>query len=128
MNGRKNLTIYLGIGISLFGVALYDPLGLLFKGAGLMVLGIGLICLFFGLFSFVLFAHTDFDLAENYFDKGEFEKALIIYQKLQKDTPGNLNLVFRIIEIQQELQHFDLINFYYGPNSLNWLEIKKLLH
>tara|TARA_B100000902_G_scaffold372221_1_gene399030 strand:- start:331 stop:552 length:222 start_codon:yes stop_codon:yes gene_type:complete len=48
MNGRKNLTIYLGIGISLFGVALYDPLGLLFKGAGLMVLGIGLICLFFG--------------------------------------------------------------------------------
>ena len=48
MNGRKNLTLYLGIGISLFGVALYDPLGLLFKGAGLMVLGIGLICLFFG--------------------------------------------------------------------------------
>ena len=48
MNGRKNLTIYLGIGISLFGVALYDPLGLLFKGAGFMVLGIGLICLFFG--------------------------------------------------------------------------------
>ena len=26
---RKNLTIYLGIGISLFGVVLYDPLGLL---------------------------------------------------------------------------------------------------
>ena len=66
-----------------------------------------LICLFFGLFSFVLFAQTDFDLAENYFDKGEFEKALIIYQKLQKDNPGNSNLVFKIIEIQQELQRFE---------------------
>ena len=66
-----------------------------------------LICLFFGLFSFVLFAQTDFDLAENYFDKGEFEKALIIYQKLQKDNPSNPNLVFRIIEIQQELQRFE---------------------
>lgn len=63
--------------------------------------------MFFGLFSFVLFAQTDFDLAENYFEKGEFEKALIIYQKLQKDNPTNSNLVFRIIEIQQELQRFE---------------------
>ena len=63
--------------------------------------------MFFGLFSFVLFAQTDFDLAENYFEKGEFEKALIIYQKLQKDNPSNSNLVFRIIEIQQELQRFE---------------------
>ena len=63
--------------------------------------------MFFGLFSFVLFAQTDFDFAENYFEKGEFEKALIIYQKLQKDNPSNSNLVFRIIEIQQELQRFE---------------------
>jgi len=27
---------------------LYDPLGVIYKGAGLMVLGIGLICLFIG--------------------------------------------------------------------------------
>ena len=65
------------------------------------------ICLFFGIFSLVLSAQTDFDLAENYFDKGEFEKALIVYQKLQKDSPGNYNLVFRIIEIHQELQRFE---------------------
>lgn len=66
-----------------------------------------LICLFFGMFSFVLSAQTDYDLAENYFNKGEFEKALILYQKLHKSSPTNSNLVFRIIEIQQELQHFD---------------------
>lgn len=66
-----------------------------------------LICLFFGMFTFVLSAQTDYDLAENYFNKGEFEKALILYQKLHKSSPTNSNLVFRIIEIQQELQHFD---------------------
>ena len=45
---RKNLMIYLGLGISLFGIVLYDPLGLLFKGAGLFVIGLGLICMFIG--------------------------------------------------------------------------------
>ena len=48
MNGRKNLTIYLGIGISLFGVVLYDPLGLIFRGTGLMVIALGLAFIFFG--------------------------------------------------------------------------------
>ena len=48
MNGRKNLTIYLGIGISLFGVVLYDPLGLLFRGTGLIVIASGLVCMLFG--------------------------------------------------------------------------------
>ncbi|MDA0317052.1 MAG: tetratricopeptide repeat protein [Bacteroidetes bacterium] len=66
-----------------------------------------LICLFFGMFTFVLSAQTDYDLAENYFNKGEFEKALILFQKLHTSNPTNSNLVFRIIEIQQELQHFD---------------------
>ena len=48
MNEEKNLTMYLGLGVSLFGVVLYDPLGLLFKGAGLVVIGLGLICMFIG--------------------------------------------------------------------------------
>ena len=48
MNERKNLTMYLGLGVSLFGVVLYDPLGLLFKGTGLVVIGLGLICMFIG--------------------------------------------------------------------------------
>ena len=45
---RKNLMMYLGLGVSLFGIVLYDPLGLLFKGAGLFVIGLGLICMFIG--------------------------------------------------------------------------------
>ena len=48
MNERKNLMMYLGLGISLFGIALYDPLGLLFKGTGIVVTGLGLICMFIG--------------------------------------------------------------------------------
>ena len=48
MNGEKNLTMYLGLGISLFGVILYDPLGLLFRGTGLIVIALGLGCMFFG--------------------------------------------------------------------------------
>ena len=48
MNGEKNLTMYLGLGISLFGVILYDPLGLLFRGTGLIVIALGLVCMFFG--------------------------------------------------------------------------------
>ena len=48
MNERKNLMMYLGLGISLLGIVLYDPLGLLFKGTGLIILGLGLICLFLG--------------------------------------------------------------------------------
>ena len=46
MSARKDLMMYLGLGVSLFGVILYDPLGLLFKGMGLMVIGLGLICMF----------------------------------------------------------------------------------
>ena len=48
MNKRKNLTMYLGLAISLFGVVLYDPLGLLFRGTGLMVIALGLVYMFFG--------------------------------------------------------------------------------
>ena len=48
MNVNKNITIYFGLGISLLGIVLYDPLGLLFKGTGLIVIGIGLVCMYFG--------------------------------------------------------------------------------
>ncbi len=43
---KRNSIMYIGLGISLFGVVVYDPLGLIYKGAGLMVLGVGLICMF----------------------------------------------------------------------------------
>ena len=45
---RKNLMMYSGLLLSLLGIVLYDPLGLLFKGTGLIILGLGLICLCLG--------------------------------------------------------------------------------
>ena len=48
MNERKNLVRDFGLGISLFGIALYDPLGLLFRGTGLIVIALGLVCMFYG--------------------------------------------------------------------------------
>ena len=47
-NEKGNLMMYVGLGFSLFGVVLYDPLGLLFQGTGLMVIGLGLICMYVG--------------------------------------------------------------------------------
>ena len=47
-SNKRNLIMYLGLGFSLFGVALYDPLGLLFKGMGMVVIATGLCCMFVG--------------------------------------------------------------------------------
>jgi len=47
-NEKGNLMMYAGLGFSLIGVVLYDPLGLLFQGTGLMVIGLGLICMYIG--------------------------------------------------------------------------------
>ena len=45
---KKNLFMHVGLIVSLVGIALYDPLGSIYKGAGLMVLAIGLVCFFCG--------------------------------------------------------------------------------
>ena len=45
---KNNLIMNLGLGISFVGIALYDPLGLLFTGMGLIFVGIGLTCIYFG--------------------------------------------------------------------------------
>ena len=46
-------------------------------------------------------------LANNYFDRGEFEKALISYQELLKSNMGNFNYFQRVVECYQQLQQFD---------------------
>ena len=46
-------------------------------------------------------------LANNYFDRGEFEKALISYEELLKSQEGNYNYFQRVIECYQQLQQFD---------------------
>ena len=47
-NEKGNFMMYAGLGFSLIGVVLYDPLGLLFQGTGLMVIGLGIICMYVG--------------------------------------------------------------------------------
>ena len=45
-------------------------------------------------------------LAKNYFDQGEYEKALTIYEKLYKKAPNRLDFLLSIVEAQQQLENF----------------------
>ncbi len=47
------------------------------------------------------------EIAKDYFIRGEFDKALISYQKLLKKNPRNYNHVSRIVEIHQQLEEYD---------------------
>ena len=58
------------------------------------------------LFSLAVFSQND-QLAQNYFDKGDFEKARISYEELLKAQPGNGYFFQRIIESYQQLQQLD---------------------
>lgn len=58
------------------------------------------------LFSFWAYAQSE-QLANNYFDRGDFEKALVSYEGLLKSQEGNYNFFQRIIECYQQLQQFD---------------------
>jgi tetratricopeptide (TPR) repeat protein len=61
----------------------------------------------FLLISFYALAQND-QLAQNYFDKGDFEKAKISYEELLKSQPGNSFYFQRVIETYQQLQQFDV--------------------
>ena len=45
-------------------------------------------------------------LAQNYFEKGEFEKSLVIYQDLEKKQPGNIFYSQKIVACMQQLQQY----------------------
>ncbi|SCY22761.1 tetratricopeptide repeat protein [Flavobacterium caeni] len=57
--------------------------------------------------SFCALAQSD-QLAQNYFDKGDFEKAKISYEELVKSQPGNTFYFQRLIESYQQLQQYDV--------------------
>ncbi len=59
--------------------------------------------LFVSLFAFA----QNEQLAQHYFDKGEFEKALISYQELLKSQSGNDLYFQKTIECYQQLQQFE---------------------
>lgn len=65
---------------------------------------------FFTLFVFLIFSLSGFsqsaNLAENYFDQGEFEKALYTYQKLTEKDPGNSDYFFGMVSSYQQLEDF----------------------
>ena len=46
-------------------------------------------------------------LAQNYFDRGEFEKAVISYEELLKNQPNNFNFFQKSVECYQQLQQFE---------------------
>jgi tetratricopeptide (TPR) repeat protein len=59
------------------------------------------------LFSFVVLAQNE-QLAQNYFDKGDFEKAKISFEELLKSQPYNSYYFQRTIDCYQQLQLFDV--------------------
>lgn len=59
------------------------------------------------LVSFSAFGQNQ-QLAQNYFDKGEFEKAIISYKELLEARPENGHFFLRLIECYQQLQRYDV--------------------
>jgi len=47
-------------------------------------------------------------LANNYFEKGEYEKALTLFEKLQKQNPGRLDYMLKVVEANQQLERFEV--------------------
>lgn len=62
-----------------------------------------LITMFFAL---AAFSQND-QLAQNYFDKGDFEKAKISFEELLKNQPGNGYYFQKVIETYQQLQQLE---------------------
>ena len=52
-------------------------------------------------------AFSQDQLAQNYFDKGDFEKAIISYDELLKNQPSNSNYFIKSIECLQQLKQLD---------------------
>jgi lipopolysaccharide biosynthesis regulator YciM len=46
-------------------------------------------------------------LADNYYKRGEFKKALVIYQNLNKAKPYSYKYIYKLVETYQQLEQFD---------------------
>ena len=49
----------------------------------------------------------DENLAKTYFNSGEFEKALLEYQKLYNRSPSNPNYIIQIVVMHQQLEQYN---------------------
>ncbi|GEQ85097.1 hypothetical protein ULMS_06050 [Patiriisocius marinistellae] len=61
---------------------------------------------FFFLIGAASFAQSEL-LAKNYFDKGDYEKAISIYEKLYKESPYKRDYLSALIESYQQLENFE---------------------
>jgi tetratricopeptide (TPR) repeat protein len=59
------------------------------------------------LFNCVFVFSQDEQLADNYFKRGEFKKALISYQKLYEQNKGNYKYIYKLVETHQQLEQYD---------------------
>ncbi|MAX70485.1 MAG: hypothetical protein CMC76_05190 [Flavobacteriaceae bacterium] len=67
--------------------------------------GILILSILFGLH--LGFAQNSEVLADNYFKRGEFKKALIIYEELNKEKPYSYNYIFKLVKTHQQLEQYD---------------------
>ena len=67
-----------------------------------------LLFIFILLLSGTLFSQSE-QLADDYFKRGEFEKALIGYQQLYKKNPSNNNYLLQLIKTHQQLKQYDAV-------------------
>jgi tetratricopeptide (TPR) repeat protein len=58
------------------------------------------------LFPMFVFSQNE-QLAQNYFDRGEFDKAILIYENLVKGQPNNYNYFQKQVACYQQLKQFD---------------------
>jgi len=67
--------------------------------------------LLFFLASSSVFSQSEI-LAENYFDRGEYQKAISIYEKLYAKTPYKSQYMLRLVESHQQLENFQRRRYY----------------
>ncbi|WP_027127517.1 tetratricopeptide repeat protein [Gelidibacter mesophilus] len=67
-----------------------------------------LLCFLFLLMGYFSFSQSDEELlAADYYKRGQFEKALLSYQKLYNEQPDNYNFIFHLIKTHQQLEQFN---------------------
>ena len=74
--------------------------------------------LFLLLFTSTSISFSQEELANDYFEKGKFDKALSIFQKLEKENQRNTNYKIKIVEIYRQLEQLDEAESYL-LNTLN---------
>lgn len=68
--------------------------------------------LFLLLFTFSWASFSQEELANDYFDKGQFDKALAIFKKLETENQRNTNYKLKIVEIYRQLEQLDTAEIY----------------